>query len=216
MSPSYELSPSDRSRVDDGVDPDALERFLAAVPDEIREEVLHSFLSVSSGSPEPAFLVDVRGDPALERLYREVWTDRRQQDQIRKSQRSKADTALSAMIALVDMLDEPSAIGALRRDGEGRGEWVILLPQHGSTGKVLAECFTVLDELVRRSDSSSAELPRYVFDTARNDALPDQLQPYLQDQYRQLDLWLDELRDLPERRLEGLGKARVRTYQLRS
>jgi hypothetical protein len=67
----FHLSASERARVRQGFDPDALERLLANVEPVVRPMILQSFQQPKPG--EPADNVVRMGDPSLQPLLDEVW-----------------------------------------------------------------------------------------------------------------------------------------------
>ena len=69
--PDFHLSASERARVRQGFDPDALERLLANLEPAVRPMILHSFQLPKPG--EPADNVMRMGDPSLQPLLDEVW-----------------------------------------------------------------------------------------------------------------------------------------------
>ncbi len=69
----FRLTPGQRERLRPDVDPTALERFLAALPDEARVKIIDCFLrsNVEDGTGWPG--LELTGPPELERLFAAVW-----------------------------------------------------------------------------------------------------------------------------------------------
>ena len=212
----FRLTPDERSRVISGADVQALERFLAAVPAELRPSVGERFLRVEDQSLEPLG-IDRIDDPLLMSLLVEVWAPRRR--------RLAADTAFWRQVTELERWELPVLVVLVRDQPDAlqqsyitrrRTEFptdAIVLSEDFASGEFLALALEELQQDRRRSpnpsstervlDLSHASSVRADFDEAREDR---------NREIARLDTWIADLRSKEYSEVRGIGVARAAEF----
>jgi hypothetical protein len=204
---AFRISREERGRLRDGIDADALERFLGMVHPSYRSRILDTFMAREGR--DGVTLFDRVPDPVLQRVLDEVWAPRRQM--ITPELAARAEQNLRARsepmeVLLVAAIPGSTADAVVVHAGGGRDR--VILRERAATPSLLV---MATERLVRsRMDHGLSPQAEHRFELSGAgdyDGIPPELLP------RQRDL-LDGLRASPSRQVPGLGNARSAAFQV--
>ncbi|HYW08316.1 MAG TPA: hypothetical protein VE913_15265 [Longimicrobium sp.] len=195
----FRLSAAERARVRGGLDVDALERFLRALPPPTREQLLPLFHKVRPGTPGP--LLTQMNDPDLQLLLDEVWAPRWRMltpQQISEWDRHQALVRQPLAVAIVPDAGAPRAAAVVLRRGRTSPNTVILLRESSADGPTLHAAMEALE----RDEALHPEPPRKQRRITIADAPRGRVR---EDQERSYEARIAEARRTPKRLLDGVG-----------
>ena len=210
----FSLSAEQRARLRPGIDVEALERLLAAVPPERRDTVLQSFENTPGGRGRGRYYITRFDDPKLQRLLEAVRQSSGPRDaaEASRAERQRRDEALrrdSVTLALVPNLGSDRVTArVVRRGGPSPQDIILLRESDADAGRLTA----ALNALVRSRQKHGLVPPQ---DMELRVSVAQGPRIWLEGSAR---AWWEEkireLRSAPAREIPGVGKVRAMNYQL--
>jgi len=210
----FSLSPEQRANLRRGIDPDALERLLAAVPPERRDTVLRSFENIPVGRGDSRAYITRFDDPELQRLLeavRQAPTSRDPAKGGREEKRRREESLRRGPVtlALVSNLGGAGVTArVVRRAGTSPQDIILLGEADADAGRLAA----ALNALVRSRSKHGLVPPQ---DMEFRVSVVQGPRIWLEGSAR---AWwekkISELRSAPAREIPGVGNVRAIDYQL--
>ena len=210
----FSLSPEQRATLRDGIDPDALERLLAAVPPERRDTVLRTFEGIPGGRGRGRAYITRFDDPELQRLLETVTRtsvpgDPADMRQVAERHRAQVVRRTSVTLALVsDLGGDRVTARVVRRAGTSARDLILLNEADADAGRLTAALNALVqsrlkDGLVPGQDVdlrlSVKQGPRTWIEGSARAWWEEKIQ---------------ELRSAPLRDIPGVGNVRAMDYRL--